>query len=84
MTIEKVLLELPAGKRFLAEKAREIERDLRREYVLRVLQQRFSVVLEDLAAQLLTIQEQATLEKLFKLSVTCPDLETFRSALNKP
>ncbi len=99
MSFEKVLLETPAGKRFIDQKVAEIKRRLEEEAarkaeeaaretarnaVLRTLRRRFGPVPEDLAGQLGAIQAPPQLEDLLDLAIVCPDLEAFRQALSLP
>jgi hypothetical protein len=84
MTFEKVLLDTPAGQRFIAQKLAEKERETVQKAILRVLHQRFDPVPEDLVASLRAIQDQPRLEDLHGLAVVCGDLEALRQALSQP
>ncbi len=91
MGSERALLATPAGQRFLEQKTAEgrqmaeaAARETARNALLRALRQRFGAVPEDLAGQLAAIQEQQRLEDLHDVTVVCPDIETFRRALNPP
>jgi hypothetical protein len=83
MSFEKVLLETPAGKRFLAKKAKETERTSARKYIRSLLRERFGDVPGELTLKLRAIENQKKLDDLLKLAAMCPDLETFRAALEK-
>jgi hypothetical protein len=91
MSFEKVLLETPAGQRFIEQKAAEgrqmaeaAARETARNAVLRTLRRRFRAVPEDLAGQLATIQEQQRLDDLLDVAIDCPNVDAFRRALSAP
>ncbi len=80
--------QLAEKERQLAEAERraaeETARATVRKAVLRVLQQRFGLVPEEVVGQLQAIQEQQKLDDLLGVTVGCLSLEAFRQALSQP
>ena len=87
MSLEKALLKLPAGLRLQAKMEkdgeRKGERKAARKYIRSLLQMRFGDVPDDLTRPLRVIENQKKLDELLTLAATCPDLVTFRTALEK-
>ena len=81
MSFGKVLLETPAGKRFVKKVAAESDRKSVRRSILNVLQTRFGTVPKDLPKQLAKIQDQHKLNALVKVAAVCPDVDAFRAEM---
>jgi hypothetical protein len=93
MSLNKVLLESPAGQRLVAELERKAaEKSARaaeearlvtlRANILRILEKRHGNVPEDLATQLQAVGDQQKLDDLLLLAAVCPGLGAFRAALS--
>jgi hypothetical protein len=81
MIYDKALFETPAGRRFFAAIELEIEREvalrLAREYILKLLGERFFIVPGDVAWKVRKIEDQDRLDDLLIFAGTCRTLWAF-------
>ena len=80
MTMQKIFDASPTIQRIKA----DAERERSHKYILQLLEKRFEVVPEDLAAHLRSIEDQQRLDSLHDFVVECSDIEAFRVAMKKP